>query len=101
MKMAPATATRGRKTAKAVKSAKGKTLKLVVGEFRGKEKEIDVSEGTTVAEAVRKAGYSVPDTRTAEEEDWRLNGHHCNWTDKITGKNPSLYQLDKVQAGKR
>lgn len=89
-----------KKTKLSVGAKKGKTLKLDVGEFSDKTKEIEVVDGvTTVAEALNKAGHSVPGDRTAKEEGWRLNGHVCNWTDKITGKSPTLYRLPKGKAG--
>lgn len=90
------------KKVKAKVSTKGKTIKLDVGEFRDKTKDIEIVEGvTTVAEALVKAGHSVPAAKTAKEEGWRLNGKTCSWTDKITGKEPTLYRLPKVQAGSK
>lgn len=86
--------------AKKAAAKKGKTIKLDTGEFSDKTKEIDVVDGvTTVAEAWAKAGHTVPEAKTAEEEGLRLNGRVCKWTDKITGKSPTLYRLPKGKAG--
>lgn len=83
------------------KKKSGGKVKLDVGEFRDKTKDIEVVEGeTTVAEALKKAGYSIPTDKTAKEEGWRLNGKVCSWTDVITGKEPTLYRLPRVQAGR-
>jgi len=78
-----------------------KKVKLDVGEFRDKTKEIEVVEGvTTVAEALKLAGQSVPEDRTAKDEGWRLNDKVCGWTSVITGSEPTLYRIPKVQAGR-
>jgi len=83
------------------KTKSGGKVKLDVGEFRDKTKEIEVVEGvTTVAEALNQAGQTIPGDKTAKDEGWRLNGKVCTWTDVITGKEPTLYRLPKVQAGR-
>jgi len=83
------------------KSAPKKRYLLDTGEFSDKTKEIEVREGvTTVAEAWRLAGFDVPGDKTAKEVGMRLNGRVCKWTDKIEGKNPTLYRLPKGKNGR-
>ena len=88
---------------------KGENLTVDFGNVRDKTKDLVVVAGvTTVAEAVRLGGHTVPGDKTAKQENWRLRGKVCEWTDVIQyeedlegNADTTLWKIPETRAGAR
>jgi len=79
--------------------ASKKMISGEVSDFRDKPKNIQVAAGSTVAECVVAAGFSVDPKNDPKEKKLRLNCKPCKWTDKVMKKDFCIYFIPNTKGG--